>query len=196
MPPRERVHCLRAFILSHFALEYLRSGPVLDVAGGKSDLSWPLATADGSDLVVVDPRVTDHSKIAKTALWCAGNPREAEEQASKGQPLAALELRPPFAAPWHLQTFLDSQLLETLFQEAQQHTAPRTCSSSSSSSSSLGDLEAGWARLWDSATAVAEAEVGTKGHHQPGRTSSDATSRGPKPPVSRISPRVAGYQTF
>ena len=40
IPRRDRVNCLREFVLCHFSIEYLKSGPVLDVAGGKGDLSW------------------------------------------------------------------------------------------------------------------------------------------------------------
>jgi hypothetical protein len=56
VPRRDRVACLREFILDHFANDggdgrnYLRSnggGAILDVAGGKGDLSWILANADG-----------------------------------------------------------------------------------------------------------------------------------------------------
>ena len=40
---------------------------VLDVAGGKGDLAWLLANADGADAVVADPRLTDHSKVARAS---------------------------------------------------------------------------------------------------------------------------------
>lgn len=36
---------------------------------GKGDLSWLLVNADAADAVVVDPRVTDHTKISRTAMW-------------------------------------------------------------------------------------------------------------------------------
>ena len=38
---RDRVNCLRDFILAHYSLAQLRSGPVLDVAGGKVTPSNP-----------------------------------------------------------------------------------------------------------------------------------------------------------
>ena len=54
VPRRDRVNCLRDFILEYYSLAYLRSGPVLDVAGGKGDLSWLLRNADGIDAMVGD----------------------------------------------------------------------------------------------------------------------------------------------
>ena len=81
VPRRDRVNCLRDFILEYYSLAYLRSGPVLDVAGGKGDLSWLLRNADGIDAVVVDPRVTDHTKLTRTAQWYADHPDAAREQA-------------------------------------------------------------------------------------------------------------------
>ena len=66
VPQRERVFAFRDFVLRHFAAP---AAPVLDVAGGKGDLSWLLKNADGLDAIVVDPRVTDHTKITRTALW-------------------------------------------------------------------------------------------------------------------------------
>ena len=86
VPRRDRVNCLRDFILEYYPLAYLRSGPVLDVAGGKGDLSWLLRNVDGIDAVVdptvVDPtRVTDHTKLTRTAQWYADHPDAAREQA-------------------------------------------------------------------------------------------------------------------
>lgn len=54
-PRRYRVFYLREFILETFGREELQSngGAVLDVAGGKGDLSWLLTNADGINAVVV-----------------------------------------------------------------------------------------------------------------------------------------------
>ena len=46
-------------------------------AGGKGNLPWLLKNADGIDAVVVDPRVTDHSKIIRSAQYLANNPEVA-----------------------------------------------------------------------------------------------------------------------
>lgn len=72
VPQRERVFAFRDFVLRRFGPQIFTESarlPVLDVAGGKGDLSWLLKNADGLDAVVVDPRVTDHTKITRTALW-------------------------------------------------------------------------------------------------------------------------------
>lgn len=68
VPQRERVFAFRAFVLRCFGVPSI-DAPVLDVAGGKGDLSWLLKNADGLDAIVVDPRVTDHTKITRTAMW-------------------------------------------------------------------------------------------------------------------------------
>lgn len=68
VPQRERVFAFRDFVVRRFEPSAL-GAPVLDVAGGKGDLSWLLKNADGLDSVVVDPRVTDHAKITRTAWW-------------------------------------------------------------------------------------------------------------------------------
>lgn len=72
VPQRERVFAFRDFVLRRFGPQIFTESarlPVLDVAGGKGDLSWLLKNADDLDAVVVDPRVTDHTKITRTALW-------------------------------------------------------------------------------------------------------------------------------
>ncbi len=72
VPQRERVFAFRDFVLRRFGPQIFTASarlPVLDVAGGKGDLSWLLKNADDLDAVVVDPRVTDHTKITRTALW-------------------------------------------------------------------------------------------------------------------------------
>ena len=61
VPRRDRVATFRDFVLQTFPNV---SGVVLDVAGGRGDLSWLFANADGIDAVVVDPRPTDHRKIS------------------------------------------------------------------------------------------------------------------------------------
>ena len=69
VPQRERIFAFRAFVLRCFGAAHPHGAPVLDVAGGKGDLSWLLKNADGLDAIVVDPRVTDHTKITRTAMW-------------------------------------------------------------------------------------------------------------------------------
>ena len=120
VPRRDRVHVLREFILETFDVDELSKGYLLDVAGGKGDfsfLSCNALTGNGVTLrsVVVDPRYTDHSKIASTAYWYATHPEERLEHAAQGhQLLPKLNLQPPFQAPFHLRMFFDDRLLEAL----------------------------------------------------------------------------------
>eukprot|EP00913_Durusdinium_trenchii_P018972 g17830.t1 len=71
IPQRERVFAFRDFVVKTWDLHdaHWTGRTVLDVAGGKGDLSWLLANADALDSVVVDPRCTDHTKITRTAKW-------------------------------------------------------------------------------------------------------------------------------
>lgn len=149
VPRRDRVAAFREFLWSTFGAERLGPGTiVLDVAGGKGDLSWLLANLDGLSSVVVDPRATDHSKIARTAAWYAEHPEARAKQREQGQALASLALAPPFAIPKHLRLFCDAELLAVL---------------------AGGEPAADeWARFWDAAWAksMAEAEA-ARGYHQP-----------------------------
>ena len=147
VPRRDRVACLRAFVLEHFDLGYLKSGTILDVAGGKGDLSWMMRNADDLDVVIVDPRRSNHSKLERTALWYTQHPAAREAQAQAGQALAVLALAPPFVAPRHIRIFLDTNGLAVLLKQ-------------DSTSATFNDW---WAR----AGRRAEAGEGTLGHHQP-----------------------------
>ena len=81
MGRRFRVFVFRKWLLSTFGLDLMKSGAVLDVAGGKGDLSWLLVNADGIDSIVVDPRVTDHTKLVRSAQYLLDNPDAAAESA-------------------------------------------------------------------------------------------------------------------
>eukprot|EP00746_Dinoflagellata_sp_MGD_P117081 gnl/MRDRNA2_/MRDRNA2_52897_c0_seq1.p1 gnl/MRDRNA2_/MRDRNA2_52897_c0~~gnl/MRDRNA2_/MRDRNA2_52897_c0_seq1.p1 ORF type:complete len:209 (+),score=34.55 gnl/MRDRNA2_/MRDRNA2_52897_c0_seq1:395-1021(+) len=122
---QHRVSCMRNFLLEHFTYEQLHSGPVLDVAGGKGDLSWILLNADGIDAVVVDPRCTNHRKLIKTMTHYMAHPDVATFHATcmkgKEQLLAKIALSagasrgaPAFCAPRHLKVFLDAELLTAM----------------------------------------------------------------------------------
>jgi hypothetical protein len=68
---------------------------ILDVAGGKGDLSWLLINADGAKSVVVDPRaLSSCSHLIRSVRWLEDHPKEAQERAIPDrpthQPLAAL----------------------------------------------------------------------------------------------------------
>jgi hypothetical protein len=124
---------------------------VLDVAGGKGDLSWLLLNHDGVDSCVVDPRRTDHTKLERQAQWLLDNPKAAAEQIlTTGQLMPQLALTPPFRTPKHLRLFVDASLLEVLLSKKHDTQQQR------------------WEQFWNDASARAEAEdTGTKLHHQP-----------------------------
>lgn len=122
VPRRDRILVLRDFILAKFDVDQIRNGFILDVAGGKGDLSFVLCNADGIKSVVVDPRCPDHDKIARTCQWYHENPVQAVVQAYNGQTLAGLALTPPFQVPQHLRMFFESNLLSALVMGQQNDT--------------------------------------------------------------------------
>ena len=68
---------------------------VLDVAGGKGDLSWLLANVDDIQSIVMDPRSRSKSShLVKSVVWLQEHPEEAKQRAiphlPTHQPLAAL----------------------------------------------------------------------------------------------------------
>ena len=130
VPRRDRIHVLREFMLETFdCLQKSNKGidiVVLDVAGGRGDLSFVLVNADHFNAVVVDPRLPDHDKIATTCAWYAQHQDEAAEQAASGQALARLKLQPPYKAPQHLSLFFEEELLQVLSQESRQQEAFET----------------------------------------------------------------------
>jgi len=156
VPRRERVNCLRQFVLSKYQINYLKSGPILDIAGGKGDLSWLFLNKDAILSCVVDPRRTDHCKLERQAQWCLDNPEEAAIQVlTTHQLMPTLHLRPPFQTPKHLQLFVDDALVDALL--------------------GIGN---NWEQFFHAASIRAKAEEGIKGHHQPKLkdTSSTTTS--------------------
>lgn len=136
VPRRDRIHVLREFMLETF--EFLKCGcknnnnnnskdsvVVLDVAGGRGDLSFVLVNADNHfvNAVIVDPRLPEHDKIATTCTWYAQHPVQAAEQAAAGQALPRLNLQPPFKAPRHLRLFFEEALLQVWLQQQEQDRA-------------------------------------------------------------------------
>jgi hypothetical protein len=116
---KNRVYILRDFLESAYG-DYLVPGDVvLDIAGGKGDLSWLLRNIHGVDSVVVDPRVTRHEHILRSVEYLRRYPKEALERAVSGlpshQPLAALMPRcqhiSDFQIPQHLRILVDDDLV-------------------------------------------------------------------------------------
>lgn len=115
-----RVYILREFLLKTYN-NYLKEGSsVLDVAGGKGDLSWLLKNFDGINSIVVDPRITKHDHLLKSINYLKNNPAEAQARATPNlptyQPLAALlpKLTDTYRTPGHLRIFLDADLVEAV----------------------------------------------------------------------------------
>ena len=101
----------RAFVQRTFGLELLRSGPVLDVAGGKGVLSWELLNCAGvSPCVVVDPRPLDTRYLSKKwrngmyeprrtgPVYCKWNPAVRDGDGRAKEPRDPPHLRAFFRA--------------------------------------------------------------------------------------------------
>lgn len=119
---KHRVYVLREFLLKTYG-DYLSPGDVvLDVAGGKGDLSWLLHNIDDYRAVVVDPRRTnDH--VDKSVAYLRAHPDECRKRAVAGlatyQPIAAL--MPKLEAknfrmqtPSHLRVFADGEFVDAV----------------------------------------------------------------------------------
>ena len=107
-PRRQRVFEFRNFILDTFGKAWLQDCAqqrvVLDIAGGKGDLSWLLRNADGINSVIVDPRATDHSKLERTANWYVENKDKDINSRGPQGPLVSLSGSPtvsPMTALWY-----------------------------------------------------------------------------------------------
>ncbi|KAG7350953.1 hypothetical protein IV203_010313 [Nitzschia inconspicua] len=128
---KTRVYAFREFLLQSYG-SYLQNAQlnnkdttpiVLDVAGGKGDLSWLLQNIDGINSVVLDPR-GDVSKcsIPKSVRYLMEHPDEAEQRAVPGlpthQPLAGLIPKlvgkKELVTPWHLPVCLDQELVDRI----------------------------------------------------------------------------------
>lgn len=133
---KNRVYVFREFLLETYGTYYLsKDAVVLDVAGGKGDLSWWLRNVDGCQSVVVDPRPTQHEHILRSIQYLRQHPEEAALRAVRHkpthQPLATLlPLLPTdddddhdFHAPQHFPIWMDGELLEAVraAREGQQH---------------------------------------------------------------------------
>lgn len=134
---KNRIYVFREFLWKTYAsqAEYLQKDDlILDVAGGKGDLSWLLINVHSIKSVVVDPRaLSSTSQLVKSVRWLEEHPEEARERAiphrSTYQPLAALvpevlhqkeerQKQTPFSEeflePRQLQIKVDHELVEAL----------------------------------------------------------------------------------
>ena len=152
VPRRDRIHVLVEFLQAHFDFDSLRRqqqqhGYILDIAGGKGDLSFVLTNGYGLKSVIVDPRWPEHDKLARTCLWYHEHPVETVQQGREGQYLARLALAPPFAIPRHLRLYFESHGLLAALQ-----------------SSDSGASSNEWHTYWQQAQATV-ARMETAAHH-------------------------------
>ena len=160
-PRRQRVFEFRRFVLETFSCEWRtdqrdREQVVLDVAGGKGDLSWLLCNADHINAVIVDPRTSDHVKLERTAMWLYEHQEKDISNLGPQGPLLHLKLIPPYQRPHHLRVFFDECLIETLV-------LVRT---------SCVDTSLSFEGFWKEANHRADT-LPSVGHHQPCTTSKD-----------------------
>lgn len=133
---RNRVYVYRDFLLSTFPhLESSSSSSsddaacnILDVAGGRGDLSWILNNIDGMNSIIADPRIPNHKSLIKSTEFLLAHPEEAAVRAVEGvpthQPLAKLlprlverrkkKKQCDLSSPFHLRMHVDDNLVETV----------------------------------------------------------------------------------
>lgn len=118
---KNRVFVFREFLLSRY--NNLNDGDVvLDVAGGKGDLSWLLSNVDDLRSVVLDPRKTN-THLVKSVHFLRDHPDELRLRSIKGQPtyqpLAALipklaEKSFSLKEHSHMRIFVDEDLVQAI----------------------------------------------------------------------------------
>ncbi|KAL7566415.1 hypothetical protein ACA910_000898 [Epithemia clementina (nom. ined.)] len=105
---KNRIYVFRDFLLKTYG-DYLnprdsssdrsaindnRRPKILDVAGGKGDLSWILNNLDGLDSVIVDPWSSSSDHILRSVRYLRNNPHVVAERSIPGlptyQPLASV----------------------------------------------------------------------------------------------------------
>lgn len=93
---KHRIYVLRDFLFRAYPLpsSLARGCTVLDVAGGRGDLSWILRNIDGINSIIADPRIPNHRRLVKSVIFLLDHPEEAVIRAVEGlpthQPLAKL----------------------------------------------------------------------------------------------------------
>ena len=92
---KHRVYVLRDFLHNTYSSILVpNSSTILDVAGGRGDLSWILQNIDGCNSIIADPRIPNHRRLVKSVIFLLSHPEEAKIRAVEGlptsQPLAKL----------------------------------------------------------------------------------------------------------
>ena len=76
---KHRVYVFRDFLHDNFQSIMTRdtdSTLILDVAGGRGDLSWILYNIDGIDSIIADPRKPSHRSVVKSVNFLLNHPGE------------------------------------------------------------------------------------------------------------------------
>ena len=98
---KNRVYVLRDFLFRTYPSSLFERDSasasdctVLDVAGGRGDLSWILKNIDGINSIIADPRIPNHRRLVKSVNFLLDHPDEAAVRSVEGfpthQPLAKL----------------------------------------------------------------------------------------------------------
>ena len=128
---KHRVYVLRDFLHNTYSSILVpNSSTILDVAGGRGDLSWILQNIDGCNSIIADPRIPNHRRLVKSVNFLLSHPEEAKIRAVEGlptsQPLAKLLPRllenqgvlngicDNIPSPKYLRMHIDNTLVETL----------------------------------------------------------------------------------
>ena len=132
---KNRVYVMREFLLQTypnlFCSTTTTTTTVLDVAGGKGDLSWLLCNFNNNNgnsavhSIVVDPRPrTNHTHILKSIQYLKDHPDELKERAiphrPTHQPLAKLlnddgkKKNTPYRSPLHLRLLVNNDLVQAV----------------------------------------------------------------------------------
>jgi hypothetical protein len=119
---KHRVYIFREFLIQTYS-GYLRSDDIiLDVAGGKGDLSWIFTNIDHYQSIVLDPRRTINH-IDKSVEYLRRFPEECIKRSIPGistyQPLAALmpileQKGYQIQSPSHIRIFVDDELVNAI----------------------------------------------------------------------------------
>ena len=87
---KNRVYTFHSFLSE----TYSDATKILDVAGGRGDLSFLLRNVNGVDSIIADPRVPNFTRLIKSINFLFQHPEEAKVRAVEGrmtyQPLAKL----------------------------------------------------------------------------------------------------------
>ena len=125
---KNRVFIFRDFLIETYS-DYLltpnegdSTTTILDVAGGKGDLSWLLCNVDGLNSVVADPRITKQIHLLRSVEYLRQHPEQVVIRSVPGlptfQPLATLvpklENVECFVKPRHFRLLIDQDLVSAV----------------------------------------------------------------------------------